>query len=76
MNALAGTYGSLTLNAAGVWSYALNNSAAVVQALAAGQVVNDNFVVKAVDGSSKTLTVSITGANDAAVIAGGGLRAR
>ncbi len=68
--ATAGTYGSLTLNAAGAWSYALNNSAAVVQALAAGQVVNDSFVVKSIDGTTKAVTIGITGANDAAVIGG------
>ena len=61
-----GTYGQLTLAANGDYSYALNNSAANVQNLAAGQQVTDVFAVQTTDGTAtvaSNLTLSITGAN-------------
>ncbi|MFO1169424.1 MAG: VCBS domain-containing protein [Hyphomicrobiaceae bacterium] len=69
---LAGTYGAFAFNTTtGVWSYALNNSAANVQALTAGQVVTDTITVKSFDGTaSQALTATITGANDLATISG------
>ena len=66
----AGIYGVLSLNAAGEWTYTLNNGAANVQALWAGQVVNDSFTVSSIDGTSRTVTIVVTGANDVAVIGG------
>lgn len=68
--ALAGTYGSLTLNGNGSYTYAVSNNSAVVQALAAGQSVTDVFSYTASDGSltsNSTLTVTVRGANDAPV---------
>jgi VCBS repeat-containing protein len=53
-----------------VWTYTLNNSNATVQALAASATLTDTFTVTAADGTAKTINVTITGANDAAVIAG------
>jgi len=67
-----GTYGTLTLNADGSYSYALNNSSMGVQSLAEGQVVTDVFDYVATDGLAETpstLTVSITGTNDAPIVA-------
>jgi VCBS repeat-containing protein len=65
--ALAGTYGNFTFDAAsGAWTYALNNGAANVQALAGGHTVSDSLVVTSVDGSTETITVSVAGANEAA----------
>jgi trimeric autotransporter adhesin len=62
-----GSYGNLTLNADGSYSYALNNTLAAVQALAAGQTVTDSFSYRASDGTAATLSllnVRITGSND------------
>jgi VCBS repeat-containing protein len=67
-----GTYGTLLLNADGNYSYALNNASASVQSLAAGQVVTETFAYQATDGivsTPSTLTVTITGTNDAPVVA-------
>ncbi|OOG62639.1 hypothetical protein B0E45_30710, partial [Sinorhizobium sp. A49] len=68
----AGQYGTLVLNADGSYSYALNNAHAVVQGLAAGQVVTETFSYELTDGdgdkSSTTLTITITGTNDIPVI--------
>src|SRR5690606_14521037 len=56
--------------ATGAWTYALNNGAANAQALADGENVSDTLTVTTDDGSTETITVSITGTNDAAVIGG------
>jgi VCBS repeat-containing protein len=60
-----GTYGTLTLNSNGSYTYVLNPGA---QGLAQGQVVQDSFTYTVSDGSlsdTGQLTVTITGANDA-----------
>jgi VCBS repeat-containing protein len=67
-----GTYGSLALNVDGSYDYALDNSALAVQSLAQGQVVTENFAYQATDGivaTPSSLAVSITGTNDAPVVA-------
>lgn len=68
--ALAGTYGDFSFDlATGVWSYSLRNSDANVQALAAGQGVQDKLQVTSLDGSaSSELVVTIAGANEAVVV--------
>jgi VCBS repeat-containing protein len=66
-----GTYGVLTLNADGTFSYVPDP---VAQALAGGQVVSDIFAYTAADAggltSQSTLAVQLTGVNDAAVVSG------
>ncbi len=66
----AGQYGTLTLNADGSYTYALDNASLGVQSLAEGQVVTETFAYQATDGitsTPSTLTVTITGTNDAPV---------
>lgn len=63
-----GTYGDLTIDADGSWGYSLRNGDANVQALKEGQVVTDSIVVTATDGSSQTIKITITGADDAATM--------
>jgi len=68
----AGSYGSLTLAADGNYLYALDNASLAVQSLAAGQTVTEAFDYQATDGliaTPSTLTVTITGTNDAPVVA-------
>ncbi|MFM2054201.1 MAG: hypothetical protein RL456_2238, partial [Pseudomonadota bacterium] len=66
--ALAGSHGTLTLNADGTYAYAVNNASAAVNALRSGQTLTDTFTYTARDGgghtSSATLTITIQGAND------------
>ena len=65
---LDGDYGTLTLDADGVYSYAANASA--TEALAAGTVVEDVFTYTVSDGlleSSAEIRISVTGVNDAPV---------
>jgi VCBS repeat-containing protein len=66
----AGQFGQLTLNADGSYSYVLDNASLGVQSLAQGQVVTETFAYQATDGitsTPSTLTVTITGTNDAPV---------
>ena len=63
-------FGTYTLTAAGVWSYTLDNNNATVQALNAGDTLTDRFTVITIDGTAQVVTITINGANDAAVISG------
>ena len=69
-SASASGYGSYTLTADGVWTYTLDNSNAAVQALNAGQTLTDTFTATTVGGTAQLVTITIDGANDAAVITG------
>ncbi len=69
-SAKASLYGSFTMTSAGVWNYTLDNNNATVQALAVGKTLSDTFTVNAEDGTAKSITVTIKGADDAAVITG------
>ncbi|MBR1276392.1 VCBS domain-containing protein [Bradyrhizobium sp. AUGA SZCCT0283] len=68
--ASAGGYGTFTITAAGVWIYTLNNANNTVQALNVGDTLTDTFTVATIDGTAQLVTITITGANDAAVISG------
>ncbi|GAD79878.1 hypothetical protein VEZ01S_21_00010 [Vibrio ezurae NBRC 102218] len=69
-----GTYGTLHLNNDGTYTYDLNNADPKVQALGEGATLQDVLTYKTTDpaGNEKEshLTVTITGTNDQAVIAG------
>jgi len=73
-SALNGTYGSLVLNAAGTYTYTINESSAAVQALrlstnTLSEVFNYTMRDTAGATASSTLTITIHGANDAPVLA-------
>ncbi|MFM9843877.1 MAG: Ig-like domain-containing protein, partial [Dongiaceae bacterium] len=67
----AGSYGSLTLNGDGSYSYSLDNANPAVQALGAGETLTETFTYFISDGqgggANSTLTITITGANDGPV---------
>jgi len=63
-------YGSFTMTADGHWTYTLDDDNCAVQALNVSQTLTDTFVVKTVDGTAQTVTITIEGRNDAAVICG------
>ena len=63
-------YGSYAMAAGGTWTYTLDNNNAAVQALNVGGVLTDTFTVHTQDGTAQQVTVTINGANDAAVISG------
>ncbi|WP_341502076.1 VCBS domain-containing protein [Gallaecimonas sp. GXIMD4217] len=64
----ANEYGTFTVNAAGEWSFVLDNDAEAVQALAEGEEVVREFTVTLTDGSTTIVTVTITGSDDLPVI--------
>ncbi|WP_336730968.1 retention module-containing protein [Achromobacter ruhlandii] len=67
-----GQYGTFTVDQSGNWKFELDNSSDKVQALKDGEKVTDTITVTVDDGhggtATKTITVIITGTNDAAVI--------
>src|SRR6202008_3241994 len=61
-----GTYGDFSVDANGAWTYAGNGAH---DELTAGQQVQDHFTVTSQDGTATgTVTVTITGTNDAATV--------
>ncbi|MDP3055037.1 MAG: VCBS domain-containing protein [Methylobacter sp.] len=65
---VAGQYGILTISNTGVYSYALNDANAQVNALQAGQTLTETFTYRTTNGTgvaASTLTITINGANDA-----------
>ncbi|MEW6576501.1 MAG: DUF5801 repeats-in-toxin domain-containing protein [Pseudomonadota bacterium] len=70
--ARAGSYGSLTLNADGSYTYTLTNSNPSVQGLDAGETLTDVFTYTITDrdgdSTMATLTITINGTNDAPVV--------
>ncbi|WP_241134911.1 retention module-containing protein [Achromobacter xylosoxidans] len=67
-----GDHGKFSIDANGNWKYELDNTSDKVQALKDGEKVTDTITVTVDDGhggtATKTITVDITGTNDAAVI--------
>ncbi|MBR1177225.1 VCBS domain-containing protein [Bradyrhizobium sp. KB893862 SZCCT0404] len=61
-------YGTFTMTSGGVWTYNLDNSNSAVQALNSGGTLTDTFTVTTVDGTAQLVTITINGANDAAVL--------
>lgn len=78
----SGTYGTLTLDNDGSWTYTLDNNSSAVQQLNQGELVTDTFSVTVVDKFGKTVVdehgepvmmifkVDVTGTNDAPDISG------
>ncbi|QNF20935.1 hypothetical protein FT688_14355 [Aeromonas hydrophila] len=60
-------YGRFEVGADGKWSFVLADNA-TVDALAAGQQHTEQFTVSLSDGSTTTVTITITGTDDAPVI--------
>jgi VCBS repeat-containing protein len=63
---LNGTYGNFTFdNSTGAWTYTLNNNDPDTQALAQGAIVHDTLFVRSADNTdSRTIDITINGAND------------
>ncbi len=62
---IGGTYGSLTIDAAGNWSYAADNTQLSIQQIDAGESVSDVITVSTADGTTHDITITIDGAEDA-----------
>jgi VCBS repeat-containing protein len=66
---VAGTngYGTFSITSAGAWTYTMDSAHAE---FVSGQNYTDSITVTSADGTSQVITVTIAGANDAAVISG------
>ena len=62
-----GSNGTFSIDATGQWTFVANSA---FNELNAGQQVQETFTVTSIDGTPASITVTITGTNDAAVIAG------
>ncbi|MGB7203982.1 MAG: VCBS domain-containing protein, partial [Anderseniella sp.] len=69
-NTIAGTYGSLTIDTAGNWSYTADNTQSAIQSLGLGSSLVDTITIQGIDGTTHDIAITINGTNDAAVIAG------
>lgn len=58
---LAGSYGTLSIDAAGHWTYSLDNANSAVQALGRGETLADTVTVSAVDGTTADIVITIGG---------------
>ena len=69
------SYGTFAIDAAGNWTYDLDNSNAAVNGLnASSPALHDVITVTTADGTTHDIDVTINGANDAATFAGRGQR--
>jgi len=62
-----GTYGVITLNAAGDWDYAANTGQPAIQGLTTGDTLSDTITITSVDGTTHDIVITIMGTNDAPV---------
>ena len=66
---IASDYGIFTVDAAGAWSFELDNSKPAVQALGEGVTHVEIFTVTSKDlSTSQQVTITITGSNDVAIV--------
>jgi VCBS repeat-containing protein len=67
---VGGSYGNLTIDAAGNWTYEALNDHPAINALIAGETLIETITVSSVDATTHQVTITINGADDAAVIGG------
>ncbi len=63
-------YGEVTVDQSGRWQYMLNNAAAEVQSLNAGQTMLDTFALQTHSGTWLSVQMTIYGSNDVPLITG------
>ena len=67
---IVGAYGSLTIDAAGNWSYAADNTRTAIQQLDARESITDVLTITSMDGSTHSVTITIHGAKENPVVDG------
>jgi VCBS repeat-containing protein len=67
---LEGDHGTLTIEADGDWTYALDNADPEVQALTASGHLTDTITVEATDGATHDITIDIAGTNEYSYVGG------
>ncbi len=64
----ANGYGTFTLGTDGAWTYTADTSQTAIQSLAKDATLTDSFTAATADGTTETVTVTITGVDDVVVI--------
>ncbi|WP_086968251.1 VCBS domain-containing protein [Vibrio coralliirubri] len=67
---IAGRLGTLHLTDSGAWTYDLDNTNPIVQALGANKTATDTITVHSADGTTHKVTITVNGTNDKATIGG------
>ena len=60
-----GDYGSLTIDATGIWNYTADNNQASIQNLTSSATLTDSLTVSSVNGITHAVVVTIMGADEA-----------
>ena len=66
----AGIYGSFSIDEDGNWTYDLDDSKPITNALREAQTETDTFTIEASDGTTAKVTITITGADDVSRLGG------
>ncbi|WP_061040144.1 VCBS domain-containing protein [Vibrio coralliirubri] len=67
---IVGNLGALHLTDSGAWTYDLDNTNPIVQALGVNKTATDTITVHSADGTPHHVTITVNGTNDTAVIGG------
>ncbi|WP_298944261.1 VCBS domain-containing protein, partial [uncultured Psychromonas sp.] len=67
---VTGTYGDITIDENGEWTYAADNTQAAIQALDEGETLTDTITVTTSDGVEQTIEITINGVDDLSVVTG------
>ncbi|MEG3756327.1 VCBS domain-containing protein, partial [Psychromonas arctica] len=67
---VSGTYGEVTIDADGNWTYAADNTQAEIQSLDDDESITDTITVMTSDGVEQEIVITINGVDDATVISG------
>ncbi|MFA0498178.1 VCBS domain-containing protein, partial [Vibrio sp. 10N.222.46.A1] len=67
---IQGSLGTLHLTDNGAWTYDLDNTNPIVQALGNGATATDTITVHSADGTPHQVTITVNGTNDNAVVGG------
>lgn len=62
-----GSYGDLSIDAAGNWLYTANNGQPAIQDLMAGVTLNDRITVRSADGTTYDINITIVGVDEVGV---------
>jgi VCBS repeat-containing protein len=59
-----GTFGAVTINPFGGWTYSVSNSLPAVNALTTGETLTDTITVTSIDGTTHDIVITINGVDD------------
>ncbi|MEG3756309.1 VCBS domain-containing protein, partial [Psychromonas arctica] len=65
-----GTYGDITIDADGNWTYAADNTQAEIQSLDDDESITDTITVMTSDGVEQEIVITINGVDDLSIVAG------